>query len=259
MDRQAVLVMLSVIASLVPNLFLWIWLSGAAFLWWATRTDRKARRQGFILLIVFWALATRPVTRAILSPLESRYPVPEISSLERQDVKQVVVLTGGGYPKKGEMLSSMFPHASIYRFLGGLELCSRLGPGCRLIFSGSAGRNRRDLAVALTMKDLTHFIAPECEVAAEARSESTAEHPSNIRPLLNPGRFILVTSALHMVRSIRSFRKAGLDPIPYPIDFLSAGSGYHWSDGLPSIENLWKLDVAAREYLALAFYTIKGW
>ena len=108
------------------------------------------------------------------------------------------------------------------------------------------------------MKDLSHLIAPERQVLAEARSESTADHPANVRPLLNKGSFALVTSALHMPRSMRSFNKSGLNPIPYPVDFLSSG-GYGWADVLPSFENFWKLNAAIREYQALVLYTVKGW
>jgi hypothetical protein len=43
------------------------------------------------------------------------------------------------------------------------------------------------------------------------------------------------------------------------VDFLSTGSPYGLSDWHPSTENLWRLDVAMREYLAFAFYAVKGW
>jgi uncharacterized SAM-binding protein YcdF (DUF218 family) len=95
-------------------------------------------------------------------------------------------------------------------------------------------------------------------VLAEARSESTAEHPANVRPLLRKEPFVLVTSAYHMLRSMRSFNKAGLNPIPYPVDFL-ASRGYGWLDVLPSFEDLWKMNLALREYQALILYTVKGW
>jgi uncharacterized SAM-binding protein YcdF (DUF218 family) len=250
--------MFSLITSIVSNLFIWLWLSAAVFIWWATRSNRKARRRGLVLLILFWFLGTRPIADAVLWPLESRYEVPDVVSLQKQRVKQVVVLTGGGYPIQGEMLSIGFPHASMYRFLGGLELCSRLGEDCLIIFSGSAGRQRGYLTVALTMQDLCRLIAPGRQVLAEARSESTAEHPANVKPLLRREPFVLVTSAYHMPRSMRSFKRAGLNPIPYPVDFLSSG-GYRWVDVLPSFEDFWKMNVALREYQALVLYTLKGW
>ena len=146
----------------------------------------------------------------------------------------------------------------MHRFIGGLELASRLGEDCLIIFSGSAGRQRGDLTVALTMQELTRLMSPGRQVLAEARSESTAEHPANVRPLLRKEPFVLVTSAYHMPRSMRSFNKAGLNPIPFPVDFLST-NGYGWLDVIPSFEDFWKMNVALREYQALVLYTLKGW
>ena len=211
-----------------------------------------------MLLLLFWLLGTRPVADAVLWPLESRYEVPNVEDLQKQGVKQVVVLTGGGYSIQEGMLSSSFPHASMHRFLGGLELCSRLGEDCVIIFSGSAGRQRGDLTVALTMQELSRLITPGRQVLAEARSESTAEHPDNVRPLLKEEPFALVTSAYHMSRSVGSFKKAGLNPIPFPVDFLST-NGYGCLDVIPSFEDLWKINLSLREYQALILYTMKGW
>jgi len=103
------------------------------------------------------------------------------------------------------------------------------------------------------------LMIPHVEVAAEAQSGSTAEHPENVRPLFIKERFILVTSAVHMPRAIRAFKRARLDPIPYPVDFLVIGGDYGWMDLIPSVENLWKMNVALREYMALVFYTLAGW
>jgi uncharacterized SAM-binding protein YcdF (DUF218 family) len=62
-----------------------------------------------------------------------------------------------------------------------------------------------------------------------------------------------------MPRAMRSFKKAGLNPIPYPVDFLTVEGGYGWMSVVPSVENLWKVNVALREYMAMVFYTVKGW
>jgi uncharacterized SAM-binding protein YcdF (DUF218 family) len=171
-------------------------------------------------------------------------------------VRQVVVLTGGGYAIRDGLLSSAFPQASAQRFLGGLELCAKLGPECRLVFSGSAGRGRGNLATALAMRDLAALVRPAGSVAGEAESHSTRDHPGKVRPLLSPGPFALVTSAFHMGRALRSFRAAGLDPIPYPVGRLAHG-GYGWADLLPSVESLWVAGVALREYQARLLYAVR--
>jgi len=251
--------MFSLITSILSNLFLYLWLLGVLYVWWATsKKKRRAQALGTVLLVALWFLATRPVADLIIRPLENHYVPPTISSLQEQGIRQVVVLTGGGFPVRGEMLTSTFPHASMYRFLAGLELCNRMGPDCRLIFSGAAGRNRRDVTTAITMKDLAMALMPQHEFRAEGLSGSTEEHPENVRPFVKDEPFVLVTSALHMPRAMRVFRKAGLDPVPYPVDFLTIGySG--WTGWLPSVDNLWSVNVALREYLAIVFYMVRGW
>lgn len=243
--------------SLASNLFLWLWVLAAFLLWWGSRKNRGARGWALLVFLGFWALGTGPAADAFLWPLESRYPVPDIASLRKQGVGQVVVLTGGGYVMHGKLFSETLPPASAYRFLGGLELSAQLRPNCRVIFSGSAGRGRGDLTTALYMKDLAQILSPQLQAFGEAQSQTTAEHPRNVKPLLNAEPFVLVTSAYHMPRSMLSFEKAGLRPIPYPVNFLVSGN-YGWMDFLPSFDNLGKINWAFREYLALLFYKVKG-
>jgi uncharacterized SAM-binding protein YcdF (DUF218 family) len=247
----------STISSIFSNLFLWLWLVGFGFLWWATRGKSSARRWAFVLLAVLWLTGSGFFASVILFPLESRYPLPSIASLQEQRVQQVVVLTGGGYDDHGEILSGAFPPASIYRFLGGLELCVRLSPECRVIFSGSAGAGKDFITTAETMKRLARLLSPQWQAESEARSGTTAEHPRNVQPLLKPEPFALVTSAYHLPRAMLSFRRAGVHPVPYPVNFMGPPH-YRWVDFIPSFESYSRLNLALREYVGLLYYWITG-
>ena len=72
------------------------------------------------------------------------------------------------------------------------------------------------------MRQLSLILIPSRQVLSETRSSSTAEHPEAIKPYVQ-GPFVLVTSAYHMPRTMRAFKKGGLAPIPYPVDFLVTG------------------------------------
>lgn len=249
--------LISFLSEVFSNAYLLFVLAIAIFVFYATQENHHARLLGIGLLALLWAIGARPAAEAILRPLEGRYQQPEITALEKGGAHQIVVLTGGGYPVRGELLSSAFPHASAYRLMAGIELCARLGPGCALVFSGSAGRRNRNRPTAEMMKDLALVIHPEWRVIAESHSGSTGEHPANVAKLLREGPFLLVTSALHMTRSVRTFRRAGLDPIPYPVDYLATGR-FGLGDLLPSAKHIWVLGAAIREYQALLFYTVWG-
>lgn len=249
--------MIAIITPFIANLFLVLWIAGLISLWLSTRKNPQARKTGIIFLMAMWLLGTRSVAQLILNPLENQYQTPEIKTLKELGVNQVVVLTGGGYPEQGELLSSAFPHASLSRFISGLELASRLGPNSVIIFSGTAGRQYPDRITSEVMRQLSLILIPSRKVFAETRSSSTAEHPEAIKPYVH-GPFVLVTSAYHMRRTMRTFKKGGLAPIPYPVDFLVTG-GFQWGDWIPSFENFWKLTIGFREYLALTLYWLNGW
>ncbi len=251
--------MLPVLTALAGNFVLWLWLAIALVAWWITRGNRR-RLPTLLALLALWLLGTRPVAELLLLPLEGRYEQPAVEALAERGVRQVVVLGGGGLARRGDLLSSELPWASTFRFLAGIELCTALGPDCRLILSGSAGRGRRDRHTAGTMGELARRLAPERTILAESRSGSTAEHPENVAPLLAGGEFLLVTSAHHMPRSMRTFRRRGLEPIAYPVDFLRRpAEPYGWMDWLPSADSLWKVQAAWREVLALLLYSLVGW
>jgi uncharacterized SAM-binding protein YcdF (DUF218 family) len=251
--------MMSILGSVLPNLYLWIWLAAAIVILRATSGKRTLRRVGVLLLIISWLAGSRPVVDVILHPLEGAFDRPSVDELRRLEVRDVVVLGGGGYPLAGEQLSSALSHASTHRFLGGVELCSRLGPDCRLVFSGAAGRAHRDIATAEIMRKLADRLLPETVILSEVRSGSTAEHPAEVEPLLaSEAGFALVTSAYHMPRAMRSFRRAGLEPIAFPVDSLSQGETA-WMDWLPSSQSFWNLNVGLREYFAVVLYAIMGW
>jgi uncharacterized SAM-binding protein YcdF (DUF218 family) len=74
-----------------------------------------------------------------------------------------------------------------------------------------------------------------------------------------PGEvWIVVTSAIHLQRTIACFRAAGwTDIIAQPADYrVTLGS---WTTGtLQVVENLAILDDAAHEWLGLAYYRLTG-
>jgi uncharacterized SAM-binding protein YcdF (DUF218 family) len=250
--------MISLAATLAPNILLWLCLG----LGWALWRGRRRAPQGDwlapALLLCLWLLSTRPVAEKLMAPLEGSYVQTPVSRLVDRGVHQVVVLTAGGFSDETPLLSSSLTPSSTYRLLAGLELCSQLGPDCSVLISGSAGRANRNVAAAEGMKKLAQRIAPLGEYAAESDSGSTAEHPVNVAPLLQEGPFALVTSGFHMPRAMRSFERHQLEAIPYPADLLVRGN-YRWNDWLPSGQSLALTSIAFREYLALFLYFLRGW
>lgn len=238
------------------NSALWVWGLTALLLLLFARKHPRRIVTACIALALLWFSGTAPFARLVLRPLETKYHEPVLAELAQQNIKRVVVLTGGGYLQTGELAANALPHASTFRFIAGMELCARLGPDCEIIFSGSAGSSNVNVKAADTMQALAGVLTPSRQMQSESNSNSTAEHPQNVKPLVGDAPFVLVTSAYHMPRAMLVFQRAGLNAIPYPVDYYTH-DGLVWSDLLPAAQNWVALDLALHEYVGILFYTVE--
>ncbi len=103
--------MLPFVTSIAGNFILWFWLASAIVLWVATRGHPRPRRLALGAWILVWILACRPVAERMLQPLEGRYPPMTVAELEIRGISQVVVLTGGGFAARADLLSDALPPA----------------------------------------------------------------------------------------------------------------------------------------------------
>jgi uncharacterized SAM-binding protein YcdF (DUF218 family) len=94
----------------------------------------------------------------------------------------------------------------------------------------------------------------------EDRSTTTAENAAQSFAILQPlghTRIALVTSAWHMPRAERAFRKAGFDVVPAPTAYTSQRES-KLTDWLPSAEGLYATRVALWELLGAGWYKLRG-
>jgi uncharacterized SAM-binding protein YcdF (DUF218 family) len=106
------------------------------------------------------------------------------------------------------------------------------------------------------MKKLSLFLdVPEERIILECGSRDTYEEAKEIKKLLGDQKFLLVTSAFHMPRSMNIFKKLGLNAIPAPGDFRAQGRAQLTvKDFFPW--GMEEANFAATEYLGMLFYRI---
>jgi uncharacterized SAM-binding protein YcdF (DUF218 family) len=72
-------------------------------------------------------------------------------------------------------------------------------------------------------------------------------------------RVLLVTSAWHMPRAMRQFRKAGVEVIAFPVDYrYEPDRALPYMDFLPGADGLKLTELALRETYGLAFTAVFG-
>ncbi len=112
---------------------------------------------------------------------------------------------------------------------------------------------------------------PPSAILQEPDSLNTYQNAVNVRPILQERgikRVLLVTSALHMPRSLLIFKRQGIEAIPAPTDFLVSEQDLREptssTEGmilniLPDTGRLHKTTKAIKEYIGTAVYRLRGW
>ena len=97
-------------------------------------------------------------------------------------------------------------------------------------------------------------------VVYEDQSRNTYENAVMTYDLVRPDpgeMWALITSAMHMPRSVGVFRKAGWMVLPYPVDFKTEGTGqFKYFQGLAN--GLGTFGAALKEWIGLIGYRVLG-
>lgn len=196
----------------------------------STRWPRAGRRlliAGVLLLLV---LSNKQVGRALLRPLEDQYPpMPELAAgvpvpPTLAACRTIVVLGGGHNDQAGLSATSQLSSSALARIVEGVRL-ARLLPNATLVVSGPkmghGVTHASVLAAAAASLGIESRRIVQIDTARDTDDEAQA-----VKRLLGPGEpFVLVTSAWHMPRAMALMRRAGLNPLPCPTDFLTRTKG----------------------------------
>lgn len=219
---------------------------------------RKKRWPLVVALVVLYVGSVPVVAGRLLGWMESRYPAVPVARVETADA--VVVLGGILGPRAGaEFIPNWLD--SSERFDAGVTLL-QAGKAGRLVFTGAVmpwedratteGDELKRLAVA-------RGIAPE-KILVTRRIDNTATEAAAVADLMKTQgwhRVILVTTGWHMPRSAWLFKRAGVNFIPFPVDFrFERGRSVAAVDFVPKAEAWEMTETALREVYGNLFYRI---
>ncbi|MFZ3073443.1 MAG: YdcF family protein [Thermodesulfobacteriota bacterium] len=178
----------------------------------------------------------------------------------------IVVLSGGSYP------DGVMSRWTLERTVCGIRLYKR-GMASRILFAGGPPANARKvlgryffgsgdgtvkgvMSDACAMKKLAmEFGVPEEAIMEDEHSLHTYENLENAALLMREKGMktaLLVTSPLHMRRSMMVAKKIGLSFMPAPTHATDAHRKH-------PLERLILFHFALREYATLVLYKAKGW
>lgn len=219
---------------------------------------RWARRLLTLSVATLLAIAVFPFGEWLIYPLENRFPTnPELP----EKVDGIIVLGGAENAFRSAIWDQVETNDGAERFFAFIRL-SRIHPHAKLVFTGGSGSLTRQ---GYRGADVARRLFSEQQVDPlrlifERDSRNTHENAlfSKAKVVPAPGEtWILVTTAMHMPRSVGIFCKAGWPVIPYPVDHRTSPghlirANFNLSGGLRNLSS------AAREWTGLVAYYLTG-
>jgi uncharacterized SAM-binding protein YcdF (DUF218 family) len=243
---------------LMPSSFLiGLGLLGAILL--LTRFARAGRRLMVTALILLAICAFSPLANFLLYPLEQRFPKWDSS---RGEPDGIIVLGG---PLDADLSAAHgvpVIAGAADRIIGAVTLAHRY-PKARLVYTGGSPNllhndaKEADYATAL----FQGLGIPKSRLTMERQSRNTRENAEFSKQIVMPKpgeRWILVTSAYHMPRSMGLFRKAGFPVEAYPVDFRVGMKEDLFKYYVTANDGLQLVDTGVREWLGLIAYRMTG-
>lgn len=222
----------------------------------ATRFARLGRKLIVASIVLLVLCGFTPLGNFLIYPLEARFAPWDPS---RGAPDGIIVLGGPIDPE----LSAAHGHPAVRnasdRIFSVVELARRY-PNARIVFTGGSANlvsgDAREADYAATL--LEQLGLAKERLILERNSRNTYENAVFTKALVTPKpgeRWLLVTSAYHMPRSYGIFRKAGFAVEPYPVDWRV---GTLLTFDTLSADNLFRTDLAIREWIGLLAYRLAG-
>lgn len=203
-------------------------------------------------IFLLYGLSIEPVSNLLVATVEKR--VLSADSIPDGFSATYIVVLPSGVRDETLPLESRLSYVSLARLHGGLEWWKRF-PEATLVFSGTSEETEAMKAVALRAE------VPEPQILEETEARDTRGHAVYLGAILQQQPFLLVTSALHLPRSLALFQGEGLHPVGVPVDFLARVEGgieFEPRHLLPKAMFLNRSERALHEMVGMIWAEIRG-
>ena len=242
---------------LPTNFLIGIGVIGALLL--ATRFASLGRRLMVLSVLVLAVCGFSPLGNWLLYPLESRFPPWDAA---RGAPDGIIILGGSIDADLSVAHGGAVVRSEADRIIAAAVLARRY-PNARILFTGGSANllsndaKEADYAGAL----FESLGVAKARLTMERRSRNTQENVEFSKAMVAPKsgeRWLLVTSAFHMPRSVGLFRKAGFAVEPYPVDWRVGGKSDLLAFFPVADDGLGRTEIALREWMGLIAYRASG-
>jgi uncharacterized SAM-binding protein YcdF (DUF218 family) len=237
-------------------------LAAVAIWWW-----RRPGSRGPWRLLVGYLAALYLVSTPLGSNVLVAGLAHGLTSVERvEDAKgaEALVVLGGGVQTvsaRGQVLAQLQSTPSL-RILEAARLYRLFAPRVVIVSGGIADKRTElrpeaeQMANALALAGI-----PANRILTDPEAKTTHDHPRTVGPLLaahHVRQFVIITSPMHMRRSLGVFRAQGYDPVG-SVSALESEQLATRPLFLPNDNSMMLSNQALYEYAAFVMYWWRGW
>ncbi len=249
--------MRDILSHLILPLPIFLGLMVVALIFYFKRKQKTARF--FFILSVSWFLlvSTPLIPNFLVQHLEEQYPVISLAELRDTNQPVHILVLGAGHSNNENLpATTRLSEEALAKITEGIRLHRQI-PGSIIITSGFKGRGT-DAQATVSAEAAVLLGVDAANIKRQTNPGNTLQEATAYKKVYgDSARLIVVTSAIHMPRAMVLFRKAGLQPIPAPVNFIVGKrvkpDYWFW---LPSSKNIEKTEKAIHEYVGLIWYKI---
>lgn len=206
------------------------------------------------VVVCFVVIGFTQLASSLLGIYENAYHKPtNINNL------QGVVVLGGGIDPLISQTHNEIALTNGSERLFALARFAKKYPNAQLVYTGGSGYllHQQTKEAYHVHQFLDQLGITDTQLLLETDSRTTYENARNSKALLaqkditTSGTWLLVTSAFHMRRAIRTFARFGMHMTAYPVDYRTANR-FHWNRPL---ENHKLMSVFLHEIFGTIAYT----
>jgi len=222
---------------------------------WRASKNKTGALILLLTIVLFYAASAFPVANYLCRYLEKDYIKKTIAA--DQDTDVIVVLGGGAYDIN--YISKTFPSSSTVVRVAYAVDCYHQNPIKYFVCSGKGSGKVPEAEMMARLA--TSLGVPQEKIKIDSLSVNTWQSAAEINKMFGNKdiHIALVTSAFHMKRSEREFKKYFNNVSPLPADYLySSPMGNPVIRYIPQSEALYKTQTSFQEIVARSWYLVKG-
>ena len=213
----------------------------------------------FLGMCILFLFSIQPVSNLLIYSLECQYQLPSDEILSNLDV--LVILGGGMHMSGGFREYPEVGGVTYSRLFNGIRIFKQSGARTLALCGGSLIPSSESEAEAMKALALESGIQ-EDKIITETESRNTMENAAELAKLLSSTekrRIGLVTSALHILRSEKAFRKQLPNDtiVPIPVNYIYSPDQYNLRSFVPSSDAFATSNYALHEWIGIIWYYLR--